>query len=289
MARPLRLEYPGALYHVTARGDRREDIFTQDEDRTEFLSVLGVVCERFNWIIHAYCQMNNHYHLLLETVDGNLWRGMRQLNGVYTQRFNRRHGLVGHLFQGRYKAILVQKDAYLLELARYLVLNPVRARMVLDPSEWPWSSYPAIIGAMPVPEWLDGDWLLGQFGKERRLAVAGYRRFVMAGLGSPSPLGRVRHQVLLGDDAFVARHQQDPTDERLREVSKTYRRSVVLDLSAYQERYPDRAEAMARAYLSGAYTMAEIGRHFGVHYMTVSRAVKGFELRNHQVAESRDG
>lgn len=157
MARPLRLEYPGALYHVTARGDRREDIFFQDEDRTEFLSVLGVVCERFNWIIHAYCQMNNHYHLLLETVDGNLWRGMRQLNGVYTQRFNRRHGLVGHLFQGRYKAILVQKDAYLLELARYVVLNPVRARMVLDPAEWPWSSYPVIIGEAPVPDWLDGE------------------------------------------------------------------------------------------------------------------------------------
>jgi len=283
------LEYPGALYHVTARGDRREDIFTQDEDRTEFLSVLGDVCKRFNWVIHAYCQMSNHYHLLLETVDGNLWRGMRQLNGVYTQRFNRRHGLVGHLFQGRYKAILVQKDAYLLELARYLVLNPVRARMVLDPSEWPWSSYPAIIGEAPVPEWLDVDWLLGQFGKERRLAVAAYREFVMAGLGSPSPLDRVRHQVLLGDDAFVASHQQGPTEDPLREVSKAHRRSVVLDLSAYQDRYPDRAEAMARAYLSGAYTMAEIGRHFGVHYMTVSRAVKGFELCNHQVAESRDG
>ena len=106
MARPLRLEFAGALYHVTARGDRREDIFFRDEDRGDFLGVLGDVCGRFNWVIHAYCQMTNHYHLLVETVDGNLWRGMRQLNGVYTQRFNRRHGLVGHLFQGRYKAIL---------------------------------------------------------------------------------------------------------------------------------------------------------------------------------------
>jgi len=136
MARPLRLEYAGALYHVTARGDRREDIFFLDEDRADFLSVLGEVCERFNWIVHAYCQMTNHYHLLLETVDGNLSRGMRrQLNGVYTQRLNRRHGLVGHLFQGRYKAVLVQKDAYLLELTRYVALNPVRARMVADPGE----------------------------------------------------------------------------------------------------------------------------------------------------------
>jgi putative transposase len=99
MARPLRLEHAGALYHVTARGDRREDIFFEDDDRSEFLSILGEVCGRFNWVVHAYCQMSNHYHLLVETVDGNLWRGMRQLNGVHTQRVNRRHGLVGHLFQ----------------------------------------------------------------------------------------------------------------------------------------------------------------------------------------------
>lgn len=279
MARPLRLEFSGALYHVTARGDRREDIFFRDEDRREFLSVLGEVCERFNWIVHAYCLMTNHYHLLIETVDGNLWRGMRQLNGVYTQRFNRQHELVGHLFQGRYKAILVQKDAYLLELTRYVVLNPVRANMVADPVDWPWSSYRACIGEAPAPVWLDTDWLLGQFGDERQPAIAGYRQFVLAGVGDPSPLNRVRHQVLLGDDVFVARHQQGPCNDPLREVSKAHRRSVALELAAYEERYHDRAEAMAQAYFSGAYTMAEIGAHFGVHYMTVSRAVKRFEQR----------
>lgn len=279
MTRPLRLEYAGALYHITARGDRREDIFLQDEDRTEFLSVLGEVCERFNWVVHAYCQMTNHYHLLVETVDGKLWRGMRQLNGVYTQRFNRRHGLVGHLFQGRYKSILVQKEAYLLELTRYVVLNPVRARMVVDPADWPWSSYGAVVGAAPVPAWLDTDWLLSQFGGERLSAIAAYRQFVLAGAGNQSPWDQVRHQTLLGDDMFVARHRQDHESDSLREVSKAQRRSVALDLPAYRERYPDRAEAMAQAYFSGAYTMAEIGAHFGVHYMTVSRAVKGFEQR----------
>ena len=111
MARPLRLEFAGALYHVTSRGDHREDIFLCDEDRTDWRDVLTTVCTRFNWIIHAYCQMSNHYHLLVETVDGNLSRGMRQLNGLYTQRFNQHHGLVGHLYQGRYKAILVQKES----------------------------------------------------------------------------------------------------------------------------------------------------------------------------------
>ncbi|MGG7054068.1 transposase, partial [Nitrosomonas sp. ANs5] len=110
----------GVLYHVTSRGDRREDISLDDDDRAAWLAVIGDVCTCFNWIVHAYCQMTNHYHLLVETVDGNLSKSMRQLNGVYTQRFNRRHGIVGHLFQGRYKAILIQKDTYLLELTRYV-------------------------------------------------------------------------------------------------------------------------------------------------------------------------
>ncbi|MEA3276937.1 MAG: transposase, partial [Pseudomonadota bacterium] len=130
MARPLRLEFAGALYHVTARGDGREDIYPTDADRRLFLDVLADVWERFNWTVHAYCLMSNHYHLLVETPDANLSKGMRQLNGVYTQRFNRTHDRVGHVFQGRYKAILVQKETNLLDLARYLVLNPVRARMV---------------------------------------------------------------------------------------------------------------------------------------------------------------
>ena len=130
MARPLRLEIPGAIYHVTSRGDRREPIYEDDVDRLEWLSILAQVCERYHWRVHAYCLMGNHYHILLETADGNLSKGMRQLNGVYTQYFNRRHNRVGHVYQGRFKAILVEKDAYLLELSRYVVLNPIRAGMV---------------------------------------------------------------------------------------------------------------------------------------------------------------
>jgi putative transposase len=147
--------FSGALYHVTSRGDRREDIFLSDDDRSDWLAVLGIVCARFNWVIHAFCQMTNHYHLLVETVDGNLSGGMRQLNGLYTQRFNRRHGLAGHLFQGRYKAILVQKEAYLLELTRYVVLNPLRANMVESLEDWRWSSYPFITGQeVPLRGWM---------------------------------------------------------------------------------------------------------------------------------------
>lgn len=138
MARPLRIEYAGALYHVTSRGNAQEAIYREDKDRRDYYSVVAEVCERFNWVIHAYCLMDNHYHLLVETPEGNLSKGMRHLNGVYTQRFNQNHARVGHVFQGRYKAILVQKESYLLELARYIVLNPVRARMVRSAKDWPW-------------------------------------------------------------------------------------------------------------------------------------------------------
>lgn len=277
MARPLRLEYAGALYHVTTRGDRREAIYRGANDRNAWLEGLATVCQRFHWVVFAYCQMYNHYHLLVETVEGHLARGMRQLNGHYTQRFNRHHGLVGHLYQGRYKAILVQRDAYLLELSRYVVLNPVRAGLVRRPEDWPWSSYRALIGTAAAPPWLDTDWLLGLFGRQRSKAVGAYRRFVREGQGIPSPLTQTRHQLLLGDDAFVQRCQQAKAPEMLREVAKTQRRSLALSLADYQQRFPKRDEAMARAYLSGAYTMAEIGQHFDVHYMTVSRAVREFE------------
>ena len=127
MTRPLRVDRAGALYHVTSRGDRREDIFHHASDREDWLSLLEQVCERFNSRCHAYCQMTNHYHVVVDTPDANLSHGMLHLNGVYTQRFNRRHGLVGHLLQGRFRGILVERETHLLELARYVVLNPVRA------------------------------------------------------------------------------------------------------------------------------------------------------------------
>jgi putative transposase len=142
MARPLRLEFAGALYHVTARDNERRSIFlgNVDDDRAAFVAILSVTCERFRWICHAYCLMTNHYHLLVETPDANLPKGMRQLNGVYTQHVNRTHRRVGHLFQGRFKGILVERDSYLLELARYVVLNPVGAGIVQWSGDWPWSS-----------------------------------------------------------------------------------------------------------------------------------------------------
>jgi len=275
MTRPLRIELAGGLYHVTSRGDRREAIYRDDRDREAWLGLLGEVCERFNWRCHAWCQMTNHYHLVVETPEANLSAGMRQLNGVFTQHFNRRHGLVGHLFQGRYKAILVERDAYLLELSRYVVLNPVRAAMVPEASAWPWSSYRAMVGRQATPAWLETDWLLGQFGSDRCRAQARYAAFVDEGIGRPSVWSDLRHQVFLGGDRFVERFSEVALPSvRLREVPRAQRRPFAKSLLHFEQAYADRREAMARAFLTGSYTMLEVADHFRVHYSTVSRAVR---------------
>ena len=176
MARPLRVEYAGALYHVTSRGNARKPIFKDEEDRKIFLRLLDRVNQRFHWLCHAYCLMDNHYHLVIETPEGNLTKGMRQLNGVYTQAFNRQHHRVGHLFQGRYKSILVERESYLLEVCRYVVLNPVRAKAVEKPEAWRWSSYRGTGGLEKPQACLTTDWILGQLGNGEnrgREAVSG--------------------------------------------------------------------------------------------------------------------
>jgi REP element-mobilizing transposase RayT len=279
MARPLRIDLAGGLYHVTARGDRQEDIYVDDVDRTAWLALFERVCERFNWRCHAYCQMTNHYHFVVETPDANLSKGMRQLNGVYTQQFNRRHGLVGHLFQGRFKGILVERETHLSELGRYVVLNPVRAGMVADAGAWPWSSYKAMIGTVETPPWLETDWLLGQFGRSRKAARARFQDFVRAGVGQPPIWEQLRHQLFLGSDAFIQQvaDRQTTIDADLHEIKPAHRRALAKPLAHYETACADRREAMARAYLSGGYNLREIAGHFAVHYATVSRAVRWFE------------
>ncbi|MHB1086005.1 MAG: REP-associated tyrosine transposase [Thiobacillus sp.] len=277
MSRPLRLELAGGLYHVTSRGDGREDIYLSDADRLAWLDVFGQVCKRFNWVCHAWCQMTNHYHLLIETPEANLSQGMRQLNGVYTQRFNRAHARVGHVFQGRYKAILVERDSYLLELARYVVLNPLRAGMVKRLETWPWSSYLGTCGQAPAPEWLQTDWILAQFGRQRASAIRKYVEFVHEGARLPSVWTQLQGQIYLGSERFVKKVQaQIEKRPALDEIPRAQRRALTQALADFERRHP-RSEAMARAYLSGQHTMLAIAEHFGVHYSTVSRMVRVYE------------
>ena len=203
MARPLRIEYDGAVYHVTSRGNERKSIFKDDEDRMFFLDILKKVNDKYNLLCHAYCLMNNHYHLVIETPDGNLSKGMKQINGVYTQTYNKRHNRVGHIFQGRYKAILIQKESHLLEVSRYVVLNPVRATAVKHPEEWKWSSYRGTAGNDNPHPCLTTDWLLGQFGSKKRQSEKKYSEFVTAGIDEEKIWKDVRGQSILGEDDFV--------------------------------------------------------------------------------------
>src|SRR3990172_3848145 len=204
MARPLRIEYDGAVYHVTSRGNARKPIYRDDSDREAFLDALGRVNEKYNWLCHAYCLMNNHYHIVIETPDGNLSKGMRKLNGVYTQLFNKRHGCVGHIFQGRYMAILIQKESHLLEVCRYVVLNPVRAKLSAKPEEWHWSSYRGTAGLGSHHPAVTTDWVLGQFGKMRAEATKRYREFVDAGIQIKKIWKDIQGQCLLGGEEFSA-------------------------------------------------------------------------------------
>lgn len=274
MNRPLRIEFAGALYHVTSRGDRQTTIFWDDVDRATWMSTLAQVCARYNFVVHGFCLMTNHYHLVLETIEGNLSQGMRVLNGTYSQYFNRRHELPGHLFQGRYHAILVQRESYLLELTRYVVLNPLRAGMVTSLAGWPWSSHAYMMGKTPIPAWLDTSAMLQHFGTERGAAIDAYSRFVLAGIGRSSPLKNIKHQLILGDKSFVAKAQGMKLQGDLTAIAKTQRRAVNFSLAEYSSRYPNRDEAMALAYRSTAFTMEQIARHFHVSTKTVGRAVK---------------
>ena len=280
MARPLRLEFSGALYHITSRGNRLEDIYEDDEDRKEFLLILESVCEAYNWVCYSYCLMSNHYHLLIETPDANLSKGMRQLNGVYTQKYNRYHGRVGHVFQGRYKAILVEKENYLLELSRYIVLNPVRAGMTRSAWEWPWSSYRSTVGQSKGLKCLNVDWVLSAFAKRKSVAIQRYKTFVSEGKGQISPWQQLQNQVYLGSEKFIENMQALIDGEKeLNEIPSSPRRPKPKELKYYESSNNNRNSAIVDAYSSGGYTLKDIGQYFGLHYSTVSGILKNHKSK----------
>ena len=280
MARPLRIEFPGAVYHITSRGNARADIFADDRDRELFLKVLGQVVRRGNWLCHAYCLMDNHYHLLVETPEGNLSAGMRQLNGVYTQAFNRAHGRDGHVFKGRFKAVLVEKEGHLLELCRYVVLNPVRAGMVKRPDDSPWSSYLATTGQAAPPSCLTTDWLLAHFGTALPQARRHYRQFVTEGMTQEgSPWAQLSGQVLLGSAEFVrlARERLDGR-EAVPEIPREQRhvgRPALVDLfppGAVMPK-PERDRSIRLAHDRYGYSLKAIAQAVDLHYTTVSKII----------------
>ncbi len=295
MVRPLRIEYPGAVYHVTSRGDRRESIARDDTDRSMFLNIVGQALARFGGTVSAYCLMGNHYHPVLHTREANLSRLMRQINGVYTQNLNRRHGLSGHVFQGRFKAILVDSDSYLLEVCRYVDLNPVRANMCRRPDDYPWSSYRALTGQADQPFWLDPQVLYEQLapGKSAVQAAAKYAEFVAQGKDVQLWDANLKQQIYLGDDDFITRMQKhagidhaNPEGQRggrKSNVSKIHKSAPPLDsdITRYATKVcgnkAQRNQNMADAFYQGGHSQTAIAQAFGVSGSTVSRVIMGYE------------
>jgi putative transposase len=279
MARPLRVEFPGGIYHVTARGNGRQPIFEDDADRGRFLTVLASVVGRYHVLCHAYCLMGNHYHLLVETPEGNLSHAMRQLNGVYSQGFGRRHGRPGHVLEGRFNAQIVDREGYLREVCRYVVLNPVRAGLVAHPGQWPWSSYRATVGEAPVPPYLTVDWVLA-LGETtlRATAERRYRQFVEAGLAEAADaLDRFSSRLVVGGDAFLAQlRARAHAATALVEVPRAQRfamRPALAALFAGVSSRDDRDARCALAVRDHGYTIKEVADFLGLHYSTVSRAL----------------
>ncbi len=277
MARPLRIEFPGALYHITSRGNAGQEVFLDNKDRFSFLDLLGEVAERFQWRCYAYCLMPNHYHLLGETIEPTLSRGLRHLNGVYTQLFNRRHGRSGHVFQGRFKAILVEKESHLLETARYIVWNPVRAGLAKHPKDWKWSSYRATAGLSPRPPFLDVDFILAQFSSDPERAARAYRKFVSQGR-DVDLWADLKSGVLLGSAAFVERLR--PLLQKKAEVEEIPRRQRAAARPSLEELFAGakgKAGRDARIYQAvrvHGYTLREVAEFVGLHYTTVSVIAK---------------
>jgi len=296
MGRPLRIEYPGALYHITSRGNERKKIFLDDGDRTRFLEILADYHHRYDIRIHSFVLMENHYHLMLETPQGNLLKVMHGINGRYTGYFNGKYSRAGHLFQGRYKGIVVDKDAYLLQLSRYVHLNPAKAGVVERPEHYLWSSYRGFIGKGKKYGWVEYSWILGQFGIDEQNASRDYKRFVDAGLKDEqgSPFIALRGRVILGNEMFLEKTRNLLAGKRIsREVVERKKLRVVplpdkiitavADTCGVKEEKitasggknnKARKVAMYLVYQYSGLGNTEIGELFGgIHYSAVSKAV----------------
>jgi putative transposase len=289
MARRPRLQIPGAVYHVMSRGNRKDRIFEDDADRERFDRTVRDAARRYAIRCYAACLMNNHYHLVLDAPRVNLSDAMRYVNGVFSRTSNRRHHRTGHLFEARFRSIVVERKSYLRRVARYVVLNPVRAHLVSKVESWPWSTYRATVGLEEVPEWLYLDWLTTAFKVDSiEEARERYGRYV----NSPAPSKSQRMSALaVGSksfekavrDAALARHAEDVLP---RAITALGRPSLEALFTATYPVGPERDRIIALAHSQYGYRLAEISRHLGCHRSTASAALRRLEIRSREGAFS---
>ena len=298
MSRPLRIEYDGALYHITSRGNEKNPIYRKGEDYQRFLEILSELPQRYGVILHGYVLMGNHYHLLLETSKGNITKVMHYLNATYTGYFNRKYNRVGHLFQGRYKGILIEKERYLLSVSRYIHVNPIRAMITKLPEEYRWSSYPEYIGKEKKKGWLMSDWILGQYSRDESKAKRQYKAFVEEGLTlKESPFESFKEGTILGSEDFIdgikklmklKKHREIPESRRLTRSIK-YEDIMAMASKIFGIREDEVKEAGRRNNLSRKICLyllrkhtemsnEEIAGNFGIGYTAVSQAAARLKM-----------
>jgi REP element-mobilizing transposase RayT len=285
MARALRIEFPGALYHVINRGVGQMRIFHTDKDRKKFLHFQERVMKQFNWICHAYCLMGIHYHILVETPDPNLSRGMKLLNQLYSQYYNFKYQRSGPVFQGRYKAWLVDKDEQFLENCRYIVNNPIAVCLVQHPSQWQWSSFNATCGNEKSPPYLHTELVLGYFSSSKRKARKMYESFVLAGNDTDSPFHEARNQIFMGSEEFVNEVLKNVQDRSL--LQNIPRNQLLADRPGLKELFrgklngsnKNRNRQIRAAFEEHQYTLKEIGTFIGLHPDYLSRLLNQMRKR----------
>ncbi len=304
MARPLRLSFENAVYHITARGNRKENIFYGDDDRRIFLDKTGETCDKFSFVCYAYCLMDNHYHLFIKTPLANISEGLHYLNASYTNWFKAKHKVVGVVFQGRYKSIVVEENSYAVQLSAYIHANPVRAGMVNNPGEYRWSSYPEYIGKRRPVARLDTEFILKQFDKDPRRAQKKYENYVLKNLYMENPLKDSYKGIALGKGRFI-----ETVKEKIQSVGRKREIAETRDAEAYtpeeiiqhvmEELSISREEIFSKKrgnmyrqmalYLLKRYTslsLKEIGEMFRMDYAAVSVACKRYEDK---IGKTREG
>jgi len=280
MTRPLRIKIPGGLYHIYSRGLDKNAIFRDDKDKEKFLEILHKCNCDYGWKCYAYCLMMNHYHILIETIDGDISRGMRQLNGVYAQYFNWKHDRIGPLYQGRFKAILVDRENYFLELCRYIVLNPVRAGIVQSPQDYHWSSFRTTVGIEKQETCIDRRSILERFSSEKgseKSAIESYTRFVSDRISEDDSLFEIKGDLILGDRKFVESLKKDIDKYRDNPDFSKYQRYVcrpeleeLFDTLTVSLK-TTRNDAVRKAHIEFGYSAKDIAEFLRIHYSTVCR------------------
>jgi REP element-mobilizing transposase RayT len=292
MARPLRIEYSGAFYHITARGNESKPVYKNKQDRERFLSYLESATDRYGAVVHVYCLMDNHYHLFLETPRGNISQIMHHVNGAYTTYFNTKRERSGHLFQGRYKAILVDVDEYAEELSRYIHLNPVRAGIVSDPVDYKWSSFQYYVGGKKVPGWLSREFILGYFAKNVKIAEKRYHDFVCSLINKEykSPFTELSHSIFLGGEGFVAeiksKYLGDKEADRDLPILKALSKKADFnDIEKIVDSFFKSDEKLARqvklhiCHRFSGKKLRDIGKRFGISESGVTQASRRIKIK----------